>query len=228
LDIYPDVLPNKKEREPMNLRRFAARPAAPTAAAPCGAILENLEGRTLFAAAPPVVTAVLDPATAVVNVTGTRRADNILVAVVAGQLQVSSDGAPIGTFGLTGLAGVNVNASNGHDTVLVDAGVTLPVTLLGGNGKDNLTGGSGNDTIDGGRGKDVLSGGGGNDLLTGGTGRDVLDGGDGDDHLTGGRGRDTVTGGPGTDTFDGDNASEILEKAEDEILVAPVKGHGHK
>lgn len=210
----------------MKTRRFSARPAAQGTGERTAPVLENLEGRTLFAAAPPVVTAVLDPATAVVNVTGTRKADTIQIAAGAGQLTVSSNGAVVGTFDLAGLAGCAVNALSGHDTVVVDAGVTLPTTLLGGNGKDSLTGGLGADALDGGNGRDSLLGGAGNDVLAGGNGRDVLDGGDGNDNLSGGRGRDTVTGGPGTDSFNGDNASEILERAEDEVLVEPVKRRG--
>jgi Ca2+-binding RTX toxin-like protein len=200
---------------------YATRPAIP-------AVLENLEGRTLFAAAPPVVTAVLDAATSTVVVTGTKASDNVSVGVNAGQLQVTSAGVVVGSFPLGGLLGVSVNAGNGHDTVVVDAGIILPASLLGGNGRDNLTGGSGHDMLDGGNGKDNLVGGAGDDQLFGGNGRDVLDGGDGNDTLSGGRGRDQVTGGPGTDTFNDDKATEILEKAADEILTTPPKQHGHK
>jgi Ca2+-binding RTX toxin-like protein len=191
-------------------------------------VLENLEGRTLFAAAPQVVTAVLDAATSTVVVNGTRKADDISVVVDAGNLQVLSAGLPVGNFPLAGLLGLSVSALNGHDTVAVNAAVTLPVTLLGGNGKDNLTGGSGADSLDGGNGRDMLAGGAGNDVLLGGNARDVLDGGDGNDNLSGGRGKDEVTGGLGVDTFNGDNAAEILEKAEDEVIVPPVKKHGPK
>ena len=205
-------------------------------------VLENLEGRRLFAAAPPVVTAVLDAATSTVVVTGTRQSDNISVVLNGDQLEVRSAGVVVGGFALAGLLGVSVSGLNGHDTIAVDAAVTLPTTLLGGNGHDNLTGGSGLDTLDGGNGKDVLSGFAGNDVLSGGNGHDQLNGGDGDDNLSGGngrdvldggagndilsggRGRDQVTGGLGTDTFNDDQATEILEKAEEEVLTTPVKG----
>jgi hypothetical protein len=189
-------------------------------------VLENLEGRTLFAAAPPVVTAVLEGTLVVVN--GTRKSDAITVGLNGGNVEVLSAGVLVSAFPAGGLTGLSVTASNGHDTVLVDAAVTLPVTLLGGNGRDSLTGGAGADTIDGGNGKDVLAGGAGNDTVMGGNASDVLDGGDGNDVLTGGRGRDQVTGGPGTDSFTGDKATEILEKAEDEVILPPVKGKGRK
>lgn len=203
----------------MNTRRSSARRITRGVAAPPAPMLETLEGRTLFAAAPPVVTALLDPSAGLVNVTGTNQADNILVARSGSQLSVSSNGVEIGTFGTQGLNGFTVNGLNGHDTIVVDSNVDFRATLMGGNGRDSVTGGSGNDVVDGGNGRDVLAGADGNDLLLGGNSRDVLDGGAGDDILSGGRGRDTVTGGLGTDRFDGDKASEILEKAADEVLV---------
>ena len=189
-------------------------------------VLENLEGRTLFAAAPPVVTAVLEGTTVVV--TGTRQSDNISVGVNGANLEVHSAGVLAGAFPLAGLTGVSVSGLNGHDTVLVDAAVSLPAHLLGGNGRDSLTGGAGADQLDGGNGKDLLAGGAGDDTLNGGNAPDVLDGGDGNDVLSGGRGRDQVTGGLGTDSFVGDKATEILEKAEDEVIVTPAKGKGRK
>ena len=82
-----------------------------------------------------------------------------------------------------------------------------------------------NETLDGDSLVDLMQGLGGKDRLSGFGGKDVLDGGDGADTLSGGRGRDTVTGGAGTDSYVGDRASEILEKAEDETLLPPVKGN---
>jgi Ca2+-binding RTX toxin-like protein len=189
--------------------------------------LESLEGRTLFAAAPPLVAAVM--VDGALQVTGTRLSDDIRVGLVSGDtslLEVRSGNDVIGTFARSGVtAGIHVAGLGRHDTIVVDAAVTLPATLLGGNGKDTLTGGSGADTLEGGNGRDTLNGGAGDDTLNGGNGRDVLDGGDGNDTLSGGRGKDTITGGPGTDTYLADRATEILEKATDEVLVPPVKGH---
>jgi Ca2+-binding RTX toxin-like protein len=97
--------------------------------------------------------------------------------------------------------------------------------LAGGNGKDTLDAGGGDDHLDGGNGADALYGMLGRDTLRGGNGKDALDGGDDDDDLDGGRGADLLTGFTGIDTFAGtDNASEILDKT-DEDLYAPLP-HG--
>ena len=160
--------------------------------------VETVERRVLFAA-DPLGSAVLTPS-GVLEVTGTRRSDEIHVTLNADvtKLDVVINGAPavqVNVADITG--GILVSAGNGKDLVTVDAAVTLDATLLGGNGKDVLSGGGGNDRLEGGNGNDALSGGAGNDGLFGDNGRDALDGGDGDDVLSGGRGRDAVTGGLG-------------------------------
>jgi hypothetical protein len=70
----------------------------------------------------------------------------------------------------------------------------FPVTLLGGDGDDQVLGGQGPDVLDGGPGDDTVDG---ND------GDDRVHGGPGDDVVSGGRRRstDVVDGGPGTDSI---------------------------
>jgi VCBS repeat-containing protein len=65
-------------------------------------------------------------------------------------------------------------------------------TYNGGNGKDAITGGSGDDIIYAGNGTDTLRGGAGNDQLFGQNGDDTLVGGAGDDLIDGGNGFDTA------------------------------------
>ena len=181
-------------------------------------VMESLEDRTLFAAA--VVTAELGgPLHPVLTVTGTRRSDDIAVLLVGDQLEVRSKGVAVNSFPYSGVVGITVLGKNGSDLIVVDAAVTKQSFILGGNGKDLITGGSGNDNIDGGNGKDVIAGGAGDDELAGGRGQDVLDGGDGNDVLTGGRARDASTGGAGNDSFVGDLTIEVLDKAADESLL---------
>jgi Ca2+-binding RTX toxin-like protein len=67
----------------------------------------------------------------------------------------------------------------------------LPLTLNGGGGNDDLSGGNK---------ADVGNGGGGNDDLSGGKEDDILRGQEGDDDLDGDGGTDTCIGGPGSDT----------------------------
>ena len=71
--------------------------------------------------------------------------------------------------------------------------------ILGGNGSDNLRGGTRDDYLNGRGGQDNLFGGAGDDYLDGGANRDRLFGNAGDDQLYGGAGNDDLTGGGGHD-----------------------------
>lgn len=95
------------------------------------------------------------------------------------------------------VAGFEVNAGSGNDSVVVAPNVTVPVTLRGGAGSDRLVGGAGPDKLIGGPGDDRLVGRAGNDAIFGGPGQDAIFGGRGDDTLRGGPGNDTLRGGPG-------------------------------
>jgi len=184
-----------------SLAPLAARQGRPT--------FEGLEGRTLFSVVPAAATLLPN---GLLDVTGTKKADDIHVALNTGtaQLDVTANGTLLGSFRVKDVSGIRVDAGNGRDTVVIDAAVRVPATLLGGNGKDSLTGGSGDDMLDGGNGKDVLDGGVGNDTLDGGSGKDVLSGGSGDDILVGGKGRDTLDGGAGNDSLTGDAGRDAM------------------
>ncbi len=95
------------------------------------------------------------------------------------------------------VAGFEVNAGPGDDSVAVAATVAIPVTMRGGPGDDTLGGGGAADKLIGSAGNDHLSGHAGNDLIFGGPGADTIAGGNGNDMLRGGPGRDTITGGSG-------------------------------
>jgi hypothetical protein len=79
------------------------------------------------------------------------------------------------------VAGFEINAGPGNDSVVVSSQVTIPVTMRGGPGDDNdrLIGKGGNDLIFGGPGNDTIYGGSGEDTLRGGPGNDVISGGSG-------------------------------------------------
>jgi RTX calcium-binding nonapeptide repeat (4 copies) len=97
------------------------------------------------------------------------------------------------------VAGFEVNAGDGDDSVSVSSAVELPVTMRGGPGNDKLIGGSGPDKLIGGEGNDKIAGRGGDDVLFGGPGNDELLGGSGSDVLRGGN-TDALRGGGGHDT----------------------------
>jgi Ca2+-binding RTX toxin-like protein len=201
---------------------------------------ESLESRTLFAAAPPVATVV--EAGGVVDVTGTKKADDIHVRLNADgvTLEVAHNGVLLNSFPASAVSLVRVDAGKGHDNVHVDANVLVNTQLsggvgndmltggggndllIGGNGRDQLAGDAGNDNLDGGNGADVLNAGLGDDILLGGNGGDTMDGGDGNDNLTGGKGRDAITGGVGADVFaNSDKVWELrdLDGVEDTYTI---------
>jgi Ca2+-binding RTX toxin-like protein len=98
------------------------------------------------------------------------------------------------------VAGFEVNAGEGDDSVSVSSAIHLPVTMRGGPGNDTLVGGSGSDKLIGGEGNDKVAGRGGDDVLYGGPGNDELLGGPGNDVLRGG-GADVMNGGSGHNTL---------------------------
>jgi Ca2+-binding RTX toxin-like protein len=85
---------------------------------------------------------------------------------------------------------ITADAGPGNDT-LSGPTSSAGVTLLGGDGTDELKGGFGADVLAGGAGDDTLDGNLGDDVLDGGAGNDLLAGSDGADRIDGGAGKDT-------------------------------------
>lgn len=104
-----------------------------------------------------------------------------------------------------------IKAGDGNDTVTVGKGVTVKLTIDGGDGNDNLQGGDGDDTITGGKGNDTIEAGAGDDTVDGGDGRDYINGSKGKDKLAGGNGNDVIYGGDDADTIDGGDGDDYLE-----------------
>lgn len=95
------------------------------------------------------------------------------------------------------IAGFEVNAGGGFDSVVFTSDIPVPVTIRGGAGSDKLFGGGASDKLVGGSGDDLLLGWRGDDWILGGPGRDRLSGGPGNDQLQGGPDKDKLNGGPG-------------------------------
>jgi len=121
-------------------------------------------------------------------VSGTDGRDALLVVRERNQLVVRHDGQKLGSFALSQVTTIAIDAGGGNDFVQIVGNINIASTLLGG---------AGNDTLLGGKGHDKLFGNEGNDFLFGLLGNDTLDGGDGDDWLFGGPGNDTLLGGRG-------------------------------
>jgi len=125
--------------------------------------------------------------------------DSIVPLEVGGEVCINPAGNPNELVcSAPPIAGFEVNADGGDDRITISRGVTIPVTVRGGTGRDAVVGGSGDDKLIGGPGPDHLMGGPGNDVLIGGPGSDVLIGGNGNDSLLSGPGFDFTRGGAGT------------------------------
>lgn len=86
---------------------------------------------------------------------------------------------------------ITLGGGAGDDTL--DASQSnVPVTLLGGDGNDELRGGSNGDLLDGGNGDDTLIGGSGVDELLGGAGRDLFDDSISQSNINGGADSDSL------------------------------------
>lgn len=159
----------------------------------------------------PAITAVFDPGSGILTVTG-NNADNSLIVGrdPAGILRVNNGTVPI-TGGIATIANtvlIRVFGRGGNDQITLDqtSGALPAGDLQGEGGNDTLTGGSAVDILRGGPGGDTLIGRGGNDQMFGGDANDVLVWNPGD-------GSDLIEGEGGTDTlvFNGANASEQID-----------------
>ncbi len=122
-----------------------------------------------------------------------------------------NDGAAVFSFARANVTSIDVNAGAGDDLVRIDEanGVftdSIPTTIDGGSGDDNLVGASGAETINGGGGDDSVDAGRGNDTV-------VLGNGDDSFVWNPGEGSDTVDGRGGNDTmlFNGANIAEQID-----------------
>ncbi|QOV91427.1 C2 family cysteine protease [Humisphaera borealis] len=134
---------------------------------------EQLEGRQLMSATYALQPVAATTAPALV-ITASAKADNIQFSRTAtGGIAVSAEGKLVGVITKT-VSQIVVNALGGNDRIIVDANVTVPATLNGGDGNDFLRGGGAKDILAGGNGNDTLVsiGGGSTDMLSGGAGRD--------------------------------------------------------
>jgi Ca2+-binding RTX toxin-like protein len=109
-----------------------------------------------------------------------------------------------------------VLGGKGRDTI---TGANTADRILSLGGRDRVSGGVGNDCIDGGRagdrltgdnGRDVIYGGKGNDKLGGSADADTLRGGSGRDQLQGADGNDKLVGGSGGDVVNGGSGTDNL------------------
>jgi Ca2+-binding RTX toxin-like protein len=126
---------------------------------------------------------------------GTGSADNITVKDnVNDVFKVRIGGVIVGQYAQNLLSKIVIVGGNGADDIAIEADVTLPSEIYGGDGDDVIKGGGGNDVIFGEAGNDKLKARDAHDILVGGSDSDTLAGGDGRDLLFGGAGADKIAG----------------------------------
>src|SRR6266498_1910093 len=152
----------------------------------------------------------------VLTIKGSNQSDEIALRLQTGdpntlQVDVGDDGSADFSFERNRVAKISVDARAGDDQVRVDEsnGVftdTIPTTIDGGDGNDDLAGGSGAETLFGGDGNDSIDGNRGNDIAFLGADDDtfVWDPGDGSDIVEGQDGTDTLL-------FNGANIAEKVD-----------------
>jgi Ca2+-binding RTX toxin-like protein len=118
------------------------------------------------------------------------------------------------------IGGSGRDVLTGSDAANVLDGGAANDTLFGRGSDDQLDGGNGDDTLNGEDGRDVLTGDDGNDALNGGVGNDSLSGGGETDMLDGAAGDDVVLGGAGGDILDGGDGNDQLDGAEPGLVGA--------
>jgi Ca2+-binding RTX toxin-like protein len=95
----------------------------------------------------------------------------------AQRVVVTLNGVNRGDFAVSSLSRLIAYSKAGNDKITVGSALKLPAYLDGGDGNDNLSGGSRPDLLQGGAGNDLLTGNAGRDLLLGGLGLDTMGGG---------------------------------------------------
>jgi Ca2+-binding RTX toxin-like protein len=152
----------------------------------------------------------------VLTVRGTRADDRIALRLKAGdpatlQVDLDDDGSAEFQFRRADIDRIVVKARAGDDFVRMDESNgaftdTIPATLDGGRGDDQISGGKGAETLLGGDGNDTIDGNQGNDLAPLGAGDDtfIWDPGDNSDTIEGQDGLDTMR-------FNGANVAERFE-----------------
>lgn len=198
--------------------------------------LERLERREV----PAVASISLDPAGVL-----TIRADDTPTNVSVQYLVVGQGAAAIRQYRVTHgvpLANPRLFGANPVRSILFTGGIgndtftastaRVPVTALGNDGNDSLTGGLSGNILDGGSGNDTLRGGSwgsyygqfGNDTITTGAGDDYIDGGDGDDTINSGAGLDEIDAGPGADTINSGDNNDIVRGGEGNDVIVGGRG----
>jgi hypothetical protein len=181
-----------------------------------GVVVEEVEGRLMFAATPPPVVPPPQPPPVpkpgivlnkgVLAIGGDPKVNNTISVSLSSdhkQINVTVNGKAHSPFAASSVTDVIVAGGPKNDTIniaLAAATLKHPVVIFGLDGNDKITAGGERDLIFAGAGNDTVTAGAGNDAVVAGPGKDVVHGGDGNDSLWGDK-DDTLDGGSGTNVI---------------------------
>lgn len=193
----------------------------PSRSARRSASVERLEDRRMLSITPPIFFA----SQATLTIRGGADADTVVVSA-SGPDTILVEQTTLGEQLVTEypkafITKIEFYGAEGDDQLISEVDIALYAEggdgndeLVGGSLRDYLVGGAGNDTLRGGGGDDTLIAGSGNDFLSGGDGNDTLRGGLGDDLLYGNNGEDSLFGDSGRDRLDGGSDNDYLDAGE--------------
>jgi PKD repeat protein len=218
--------------------------------------LETLENRTLMSA----TTAFSNSAwmsNGLLTIRGSSSVGSHLTAYVVDNgtaIDASADAGHAITVPLSSVKQIQVIAGNGPNYIYLDQGISVPVSVFGGNGNDTIRGGAGNNYIYEGNGNDWISprgntnyisvgngndtilasgqndtiiAGNGNDSINGGSANDSIVAGNGNDSILGGAGNDTIVAGTGKDSIASGKGNNRLTVANGPSIIYPGTGSNY-
>jgi PKD repeat protein len=175
---------------------------------------EPLEDRTLFNS--------VTLTSGVLNIVGNTTTGCHLTAYLVNSgksIDASADNGNAITVALSSVKQIKITGGSGSDYIFVDSGITLPVTISGGDGTDQVRGGAGVNTITEGNGNDwiniagtsgIVTVGNGNSTILGAGTSDTIVAGGGNDSISGSSGNDSITVGNGNDTVNGNAGNDSI------------------
>lgn len=200
---------NDSSRQSPNRRPKRSRPSRRTLA------VESLEGRRVLSASPGTVS--LD--NGVLSICGTSDDDRVILSQDANNIVITANFLSIEeAFASADVTSIIITGEAGNDVILAPT-VSVPLSIDGGVGEDQIVGGTGNDALSGGDGDDIISGRDGDDMVLGGAGNDQIDGQNGNDQLRGGTGDDTLYGNHGNDQINGNEDDDLIFGSGDNDIL---------
>ena len=178
-------------------------------------MIETLESRRMLAAQTAIVVGTILTIEGTLDVDGIDVTQTVDSATGLAVVSVPLNSGKTFTTPVSGLTRIVINGLDGNDRIdcspiAEGSPVTVPCSIIGGLGNDNIRGGTGNDTIRGNEGNDTISGLDGADKMTGDDGDDLISGNAQNDGIDGGLGNDRLNGNGGRDKIAGDSGDDRI------------------